>query len=315
MNRSERRRIEKAGGLIGVDGEKLEKKKPHICVGMPTYRFAVDIGTKDSINGMMAYMRQKGYRVSMYQSDSALVAKGRNDSVAAAVELKADYLMFIDSDMTFERNHIEMLLEHDRDVVGGLCTKRVAPFTSTVYFFREEAAEYVPVDAADPNALVLDALTECDGTGSAFLLIKMSVFDKLRQPYFAMPPAGWLEIVEAARKTVVTGANKEMVALRDAVNKSDGLDGFTGEDLFFCNQLRGADIKVAVDTGVLIGHIGDYPFTYLDRLGLVEVQGIEHKDDKRVAGAEGGVRSADGAGVASLLRATRKAKALPSVAS
>ena len=120
--------------LVGLGGQPLEAKKTRILVGMPTYRFNVEPQTRQSMTAMLEYMRHEGYAMSVYQADSALVAKGRNDAVVQARELGAEWLMFIDSDMVFEPDHVEMLLKHDLDVVGGLCTKRVPPFSSTIYF-------------------------------------------------------------------------------------------------------------------------------------------------------------------------------------
>lgn len=313
--------LKKLVSLVGLNGQTLKSKKPKIFISMPTYRHNIENLTRDSLNATIKYLREIGHPLTFHQPDSALLAKSRCDAVDAAVEAEADYLMFVDSDMVFEPNHIEMLLAHKKDVVGGLCVKRVPPYTSTVYMYRSEKGSYVPIDTADPNAIILDALIPCDGTGAAFLLIKMSVFDNMEKPYFSMPPVGWMEVVEAAGKVVnaeSTGdAVDEIVGLAEAFEFQDSIDSSCGEDLFFCNRLRQCGIEVFVDTGVLIGHMGEFPFTYIDRLGLVEVQGVEKKDadGTGASGGESGVPAHDGAGVASLLRATRKAKEVPPVPS
>lgn len=296
--------------LVGLNGQKLQSKKPKIMISMPTYRMNVEMKTRESFYAMMSYMRERGYPLATHQPDSALIHKSRCDAVHAAQDSGADYLMFIDSDMVFEPNYVEMLLAHDKDVVGGLCVKRVPPYTSTIYFYREEEGSYVPLDSADPNAVILNALIPCDGTGTAFVLIKMSVFDGMEEPYFSMPPIGWMEVVEAAREVNKEVTKDSQKALSDALEFQDGINSSCGEDLFFCNRLRQKGVEVFVDTGVLVGHIGEFPFTYIDRLGLAEVQGVEQKDANGTGspGPEGGVSPHDGAGVASLLRASRKAK-------
>ena len=311
MNRSQRKKIKETGGLVGPDGKPIMPgRKGHILIGMPTYHFDIPRATRESTNAAMRYLRERGYRVTLYQPDSVLVDKARNDCVEGARELGADWLMFIDSDMVFDPNHIEMLIEHNKDVVGGLCVKRVEPFFSTIYFHREEDDKYVPLDSANPNAVVLNSLIPCDGTGSAFLLLKMSVFDRLEKPYYALPPAHWYEVVRAAREFVDGDGEVPIDRLKAAVGKSYEDNGFIGEDLFFCNQLRFAGVEVFVDTGVLVGHVGEYPFTFIDRLGYAEIH--KNGEERGATAAKTGVRSDSGAGISALLRATRKAEAVSS---
>lgn len=313
--------LKKLVSLVGLNGQTLKSKKPKIFISMPTYRHNIENLTRDSLNATIKYLREMGYPLTFHQPDSALLAKSRCDAVDAAVEAEADYLMFVDSDMVFEPNHIEMLLAHKKDVVGGLCVKRVPPYTSTVYMYRSEKGSYVPIDTADPNAIILDALIPCDGTGAAFLLIKMSVFDDMEKPYFSMPPVGWMEVVAAAKRVnennveALDELDKSFDELDKAIEFADSIDSSCGEDLFFCNRLRQVGVEVFVDTGVLIGHMGEFPFTYIDRLGLVEVQGVEKKDadGTGASGGESGVPAHDGAGITALLRATRKAKEVPPV--
>lgn len=245
----------------------------------PTYRFHVDQKTRESTIATWNYMNAKGWKLAMYQTDSVVIPKARNDCVAQAKKMNAEWLMFIDSDMVFEPNYVEMLLEHDKDVVGGLCVKRVPPFNSTVYF-RQSNKMYVPLDGADPSALKLNSLINVDGTGTAFLLVRMSVFDKLEQPYFAMPEG------------------------------AEG--GVLGEDLYFCEKLDKAGVEMYVDTGVMVGHLGEYPYTYLDRLSYLEYERLNGRSGAGVEGSTGGVCENFGTGVSSLLRASRATDEVPS---
>ena len=103
---------------------------------------------------------------------SSIVAVARNNGVAHALEMQADYMLFLDSDMTFPRDTLYRLLTHQRDIVGATYTKRVPPF--------------------DVLGAVLEAQPKPDARGliemrhlpTGCLMIRMSVFAALPKPYF-----------------------------------------------------------------------------------------------------------------------------------
>jgi hypothetical protein len=302
----------KESSLYDGNGNAIVRNRCDVMIGMPTFRRHIEIGTYESLVELVSYSATRGIHVKICQPDSAVIAKSRSDIVDEARAAGAEYVFFIDSDMVFKPNYLEMLLAHKKDVVGGLCVSRVPPFYSTVYFLNKETELFVPVDSADPNAIVLNSLIRCDGTGTAFLLIKTSVFDKLTEPYFAMPPTSWMPIVEAVRK--FDKGEIDADAVKASLKWEREGHSLTGEDLFFCKLLYNAGVELFVDTGTLIGHIGGFPFTYLDRLAYVEANNTTGKIAESGTGeSENRIRSYAGAGVSSLLRATRKAEAVPSV--
>jgi len=221
-------------------------------------------------------MNSRQYVQAMYRSESVIVAKARNDAVDRARECDAEWLMFIDADMVFEPQMVEMLLAHDKDIVGGLCVKRVEPYTPTVFWYSDEEERYIAGDH-----FALNSLTKCDATGTAFLLIRMSAFDKLEKPYFAFPPSG---------------------------------EGIMGEDLYFCTKARDAGFEIFVDTGVSVGHLGDYPFTYVDRINYLRLVEGSDEDQSATSDNEGGIRPNAGGGISALLRTPPGSGEIPSVA-
>lgn len=105
-----------------------------------------------------------------------LIAKQRNELVKG---MKGDWLLFIDSDMTFPADALLRLLDHNLDIVGGLCFKRVPEYNPTIYQkvpgqFKWNWIQDYP----------RESLFEVDGTGSAFLLIKKKVFDAIPYPWY-----------------------------------------------------------------------------------------------------------------------------------
>ena len=63
----------------------------------------------------------------------SLVYHSRNDLAKRAIEMDADFIFWLDSDMVFAPDVLERLLKHfenpDVDMVTGVYFRRVAPFS------------------------------------------------------------------------------------------------------------------------------------------------------------------------------------------
>lgn len=155
------------------------------------------------------------FELSIINNKSSIVAVARNNAVANARDFHADYLLFLDSDMVFPRSTLHRLISHREDIAGATYTKRVPPFSL--------------LGTALDGEPVCDArlLTEMKTLPAGCLLIKMSVFDALREPYFRF-------------------LNDETTGL------------IHGEDYVFCARAREAGFRIWCDMGLSleIGHIG-----------------------------------------------------------
>lgn len=148
------------------------------------------------------------------------VHQARINIVKEAQKANCTHLLFVDSDMVFDADAAEKLLNRDKDIIGVNTNLRKLPLTSTVKFHNEKGEKVF-----EPNG----ELFECQAVGTGFMLIKMSVFDKLPTPWF------FYEYDEKG-------------------------DMKTGSDMWFCNKAREAGFKVFCDLSVKVGHIGDYIF-------------------------------------------------------
>lgn len=151
-------------------------------------------------------------RVALCNPRSALVQKGRYSAVEQAKEVKADYIFFLDSDMVVPRVTILGLLARQKDIIGATYSRRrppIEPITSLKDLKDEQGV-----------AVVNELPTGC-------LLIKMSVFDALKPPYFN-------------------------------VEFTDG--EWLGEDQTFCRAARAAgySIHCDIDLSMEVGHVGTW---------------------------------------------------------
>lgn len=159
----------------------------------------------------------------------SLIYDARNKLAAQAVKLEADYILWLDSDMTFQPDTLRRLFktmeEQDADIVSGLYFRRSAPYTPVAF------------DKVKINE---------DGTSS-------------HQDYTG-PLTGVHEVEGVGFGCVLMKAQ----CLLDVFGQYGGgfnpLGGF-GEDLSFCWRARQLGFKLVLDTDIKLGHIGHITVT------------------------------------------------------
>ena len=190
------------------------------------------------------------------------IIQARNDTVHAFLtQCDADWLFWVDTDMGFAADSVDRLLEAadpiERPIMGGLC-----------FAMREIAIDQIGGYLVQPAPTIFDwvkmengqqgfytrvdwergEVTQCAGTGSAFLIIHRSVFEKIAAEYGNT----WYSPVW---------------------NKS--LNTSISEDLSFCSRAGALNIPVHVHTGVSISHlkqawVDERFYDRLDRIGIAE---------------------------------------------
>lgn len=163
------------------------------------------------------------------------IVQARNGAVDGFLVGDTDWLFWIDTDMGFAPDTVTRLAEHatlDRPVVGGLCFMnhetgddgmagyQTVPVPSVYRWVRQPDGRtgFTP-DLDYPR----DSLYQCEGTGSACILIHRSVFETIGDRWYT-----------------------------PLVNPNTG-EPF-GEDLSFCLRLAEHDIPLHVHTGVKTTH-------------------------------------------------------------
>ena len=161
-----------------------------------------------------------------------IVEEGRNGLVEQFLDGgDIEWLLQIDTDMTFEMDALEKLLLHANvdtaPVVGGLC-----------YGFAKDHGQFPTLyrrDGQVPRRLMQvpdgDGLYPVDATGAACLLTHRSVFEDNRRD----GPLPWFH--------------------RRQVTGHDGKEAMLGEDLSWCFWLRDRGVPIAVALDVEFGHV------------------------------------------------------------
>jgi hypothetical protein len=189
----------------------------------------IDNGQGDiKANFLMCILRAfKGYNLAIERFSDSLAPRARNRAVAYFLNNDVckdrDYLMFIDSDILFEKDHIDMLMESDAPILAGLYCKKekgIAPCLNTLPGHVEtKVGGYVEI------------------AGTGFLRIHRKVFEKMRPGM-------------AAHYT--NHGNDEWDFFPVGVVNNE----YLSEDWYFCDKARQLGFKIMLDSRIQLRHEG-----------------------------------------------------------
>lgn len=168
--------------------------------------------------------------VRLWNTKGSILPRSRTTLVQNALKSGCSHILFLDSDMVFPTSTLHRLLQWDKAVVACNCPVKTLPSNPTARLLPTyEHPAGVPVYTL-PDSVGLQKVWR---VGTGVMLIKLSVFDKLEQPWF---PVEW----------------------------NPALNDYTGEDWSFCAALERAGIPIHIDAGLSreIGHVGDFRYEH-----------------------------------------------------
>jgi hypothetical protein len=233
--------VDQNGGQqsIQVNIDYLKTTRVHIC--MPCYGGQLTESTFMSYIKWANVARQLGLDWTVEtMTNESLISRARNTLTAKFLHTKeSTHLMFIDADIGWEPWHLLVMLNHDKDVVGGLYPMKSLPVKWCVNGIPD-------ADQNDPSGLI-----EVTKTGTGFLLMKRDVFEKLNAHPAVKPftnDIGLDPVLNPYMKTYFDTAVRE--------------NRYYSEDWTFCENWRDIGGQVFVDKRVLLKHTGTYVFDY-----------------------------------------------------
>lgn len=147
--------------------ESIKKTWPFICLGVP----CGDRVHTPFMFSVWGIGRQYPGKQGFIMHHSSMITSARSLLAEAAESLGADYLLFLDSDMTFPQDTPQRLLAHNKDIVGATYVRRGPPYDLLGH-------------AVDEKTAASTGLIEMTHLPTGCLLIKMSVFKDFVAPYF-----------------------------------------------------------------------------------------------------------------------------------
>jgi cellulose synthase/poly-beta-1,6-N-acetylglucosamine synthase-like glycosyltransferase len=151
-----------------------------IFVGIPVLE-SFKAHTVDSLLHLMDYWRANPIFRLTYSIiiGSRQIHFSRNALVHAGLDSGANYICFIDADMTFPPDTLHRLYFNSKDIVGVLYSGRIKPNPPNIFYFNKDK-ELIQADKVDRTC----ELIEVDAVGTGFMLIRRKVFEELPTPWF-----------------------------------------------------------------------------------------------------------------------------------
>ena len=249
---------------IQVNLDYLRTTRVHIC--MPCY------GGQLTEQTFMSYIkwgntaRQLGLDWTVEtMTNESLISRARNTLTAKFLHTKeSTHLMFIDADIGWEPWHLLVMLDAQKDVIGGLYPMKSMPIKWCVNGIPGQ-----PEPPPEQNHI------EVTKTGTGFLLIKRDVFDKLDAHPAVKPFAndiGLPKELDPYMKTYFDTAVRE--------------GRYYSEDWTFCENWRDLGGKIYVDKRVLLRHSGSYVFCQENQTNLMNSIGPMYLQERRNQGCK-----------------------------
>lgn len=160
----------------------------------------------------------------------SLVYDSRNNLAKHALSMKADYILWLDSDMMFEPDTLERMMatmqEKKLDILSGIYYRRRHPF-SPVLLKKLSIDENNFAEYENYNEYPEDDIFEIEGMGFGCVLMSSDVLFDVAAKY-----KDWFSPL-----------------------------GRVGEDLSFCWRARQCGYKIFADPSIQLGHCGSQIIT------------------------------------------------------
>lgn len=174
------------------------------------------------VRSMINLRKPEGVDLAVEFMECSLVYLSRERLAQIAIGMESDYTLWLDSDMIFNPDLLEKLLEdakEGRDFVSGLCFRRRPDYNPAIWkrirLGLPGEAEVEEYDDYPP-----DAIFEIDGSGMAAVLVKTDLMNTIyeRDKQIFLPISGY------------------------------------GEDVSFCIRAKKAGCRLWCDSRIKVGH-------------------------------------------------------------
>jgi hypothetical protein len=171
---------------------------------------------------------------------SSILLNQRENLASQAIEINADYMLWLDSDMMFPSTTAMRMMSHNKNVVAANYMKRSVPLNSVAYEQRGNWDNWLPLMSEE-------GLVSVEGVGMGCMMIKTEILKEIEKPWFAFE-------------------------YKD--------ESWHGEDFYFQEKLRNAGHEIFIDMNLSrqIRHIGQWAFG--PNLGTNEEQIVKRINKK-----------------------------------
>tara|TARA_Y100000593_G_scaffold95031_1_gene198548 strand:+ start:2104 stop:2856 length:753 start_codon:yes stop_codon:yes gene_type:complete len=227
-----------------------------LFITTPAYGGLVGSQFAVGISNLRLYLYAFGIKHDLFFiNNDSLISRARNNCAARFMCEDYSHMIFIDADTEFEAMDVLKFLHSDKDVLVGPVPQKVLPIKYNTTVIKDESGNIITHD---------DKFVEVEYGGTAFMMIKREVFQKMFKSYPELkyePYDDGGHIVPVEKYDLF---RKNSYALFDTSimgrSKSDQLPRYLAEDYMFCRRWREIGGKILLDPAVKLNHKGSYTF-------------------------------------------------------
>ena len=196
-----------------------------------TANVAICVPVRDNVTAVFAYslaMLQKkcgetGLSTSLHFNMGSEVAMQRQQLVTEALETNCTHIMWIDADMQFPVDTLNILLAANKDIIAGNYATRVPPHRPVAFKSKTNL---------DSRVLTGTGIEKVWAVGSGMMLVKREVYENIPLPHYK-------------------------------IEYNETYTSLVGEDIYFCSLANenGYEVNISHDLSDRIAHIGTRAFT------------------------------------------------------
>lgn len=176
------------------------------------------------LSEMVKLNTQNDIDTQIFMDSSTILLTQRERLATEALKLGSEYVLWLDSDITFPASIALRLMAHNEPIVACNYIRRQLPAKGVAY--------KVIGDWQNPLSFdVQDDLVEVQGVGMGCMLMKTEIFNQIPKPWFEF---GW----------------------------SPASNDYLGEDMLLCQKMSAAGYVVKIDTALSheLRHLGTWAF-------------------------------------------------------
>ncbi len=195
-------------------------------------KLAVCIPTRDTLHSAHALCLSELVKLNtlndldthVFMDASTILLTQRERLATMALNLNAEYVLWLDSDITFPASLALRLLNHNENVVACNYIRRQLPAKGVAYEVIGEWENPLPFEQYND-------LVDVQGVGMGCMLMKTEIFTKIPKPWFEF---GW----------------------------SPESNDFLGEDMILCQKMASAGYSIKIDSQLSfeLRHLGTWAF-------------------------------------------------------
>lgn len=198
-----------------------------------TSKVVICVPCRDTVHSLFAYnliqlvnhCHLTGVKSHVMMETGSLISQQRQHLAEEALKLNPDFILWLDSDMMFPLNTIEILSRHNLPIVACNYSTRSDPLKGVAYKSIGDWDSWIDSGTEMGNTTVVE------GTGMGCMLVKPDVFRAMEKPWFD-------------------------------IRYNDKLGDHIGEDFYFCTKAADCGYDIVIDNVLSreIRHLGVMPF-------------------------------------------------------